>query len=474
MAEVHRWYQGYRYNKKPKELIEKISIIVQDQEISSLVPLLRIEKGARGGKLYYFFLAIESEKIGNIPLRVRDSNLLKCHFFQIPAVSSSTTFKYEEIKSMVGVAHDVTDYTNPIPYQEAIKQVKADDPFDIFSFTDCPNYELEATKKLEIDNPFNTSSFINESTFDLELSSKRCQQLLYWLSAVGNGTWELFKKACQTLELDKPQHILRKLTLLGHIESSSDGKHWSIAPTALVQIESQSENQEFILCGQQNEDLLRELKQYATIKLIDRPQDDAPTCVLVQLTNSKEVEQVIQSVRNRLGLTINQVGNVANQLTDVLPNLERWESRLQNIKGIKRSLYDWKFFDGKNFVDNSLFQQTGMYQRWDREEGSRLRMTLFYNSETDIWRQGDWYGLRFLAMHYNNQTCIARYDSATARLAIPFSQRWPQLYERALVLTSGKLPSYNRTEQNSWLIYENMSIDIVQKLTNKLHVTCNP
>lgn len=110
---------------------------------------------------------------------------------------------------------------------------------------------------------------------------------------------------------------------------------------------------------------------------------------------------------------------------------------------------------------------------WDTEENSCLRMTLFYNSETETWRQGDWYGLRFLALHYSKQTCIVRYDSATARLAIPFSQRWSQLYERVLVLTSGKLPSYNTTEQNLWLIYENVPLDIVQKLTAKLHVTCN-
>ncbi|NJO94221.1 MAG: hypothetical protein HC820_07470 [Hydrococcus sp. RM1_1_31] len=84
--------------------------------------------------------------------------------------------------------------------------------------------------------------------------------MLYWLSAVGNGTWESFKNACKVMKLENPQRILRRFKLLGHIESSSNGKYWSVAPTALVRIKSQSEHPEFILCGQQNEELLNEFQ----------------------------------------------------------------------------------------------------------------------------------------------------------------------------------------------------------------------
>ena len=220
-------------------------------------------------------------------------------------------------------------------------------------------------------------------------------------------------------------------------------------------------------------DLVSKLEQYAAVSLSKQDKGDAPPCISIQFTDSGEIKQVVESIKKSFGLTINQVGNVANQLADILPDLEKWESQLQNLQGIVPSLYNWKLFDGKNFVDCSLPEKTGMYQMWDMEENSCLRMTLFYNSETNTWRQADWYGLRFLALHYSNQSCIARYDSTTASLAIPSSQRWPQLYERALVLTSGKLPSYNRTEQNLWLIYENVPLNIVQTLTTKLHVTCN-
>lgn len=238
MTEITRWYQGYKCRNKPRELIETISRMVQEKDLSGFVPLLRIEKNARGGKSYYFFLAIESEEIGDIPKSVNDSHLLDLSFFKIPAVPGNSSFSYEQIKSMVGVIHQVKDYTNPIPYQIE-RQVQDKDPFDV-----------------------SVSIFTEVSTLELELSSKRYQQLLYWLSAVRSGTWELFKKACQTLELEKPQHILRKLKLLGHIETSSNGKHWAIAPTALVQVNSRSGNQEYIFCGQQNGDLLSKLEQY--------------------------------------------------------------------------------------------------------------------------------------------------------------------------------------------------------------------
>lgn len=447
MAEIKRWYQGYKCKKNPKELVEKISQTVQEQDLSDSIRLLRLEKGAKPRKEYCFFLGIESEKAGHIPQKIIDSPLLNLPYFKFSVIPGSPSFSYEEIKPMVGVAHQVEDYTNPIPYQVA-EQIQNDDPFDVSTFTEV-------------------------STLDLELSSKRYQQLLYWLSAVVSGTWELFKKACQTLKLNKPQHILRKLKLLGHIETSPNGKHWAIAPTALVQVNSRSGNQEFILCGQQNGDLVSKLEQYAVVRSIEQHKGDAPPCISIQFTDSSELEQVFEPIKKSFGLTIHQVGNVANQLADILPNLEKWELQLQNLQGIVPSVYNWKLFDGQNFVDCPLPQQTGMYQMWDKKENSCLRMTLFYNSETDNWRQADWYGLRFLALYYSKTSCIARYDSATASLAIPFSQRWPQLYERALVLTSGKLPSYNRTEHNLWLIYENVPLNIVQKLTDKLHVTCN-
>ncbi|MDY7014128.1 MAG: hypothetical protein SVX43_11130, partial [Cyanobacteriota bacterium] len=291
-------------------------------------------------------------------------------------------------------------------------------------------------------------------------------------SAVGCSTWESFKKACGTLELDDPRRILRRFKLLGHLESSADGRRWSIAPTALVRANFESENPEFILCGQQNGDLLKELEQHGIVCALDQPRGNAPPCVRVQRSGSIDSSGAIESIRSRLGVQIADAEDVALQLATILPDLEQWMLGLRSVPGIVTSLYDWKRFDGRDFVECSLPQQTGLYQMWNPEgEDSSLR-TLFYDSGSQTWRQGDWYGLRFLALCHSNQPCLARYDSATARLAVPYSQRWPELYERALVLASGLLPSYQKTEQSLWLIYENVGRELVQQLTQKLDVTC--
>lgn len=54
----------------------------------------------------------------------------------------------------------------------------------------------------------------------------------------------------------------------------------------------------------------------------------------------------------------------------------------------------------------------------------------------------------------------------TERLAIPIYQRWPEIYERALVLASGQLPTY----QGSWLLYDKVEREVVRQLTKKLNV----
>jgi hypothetical protein len=55
-------------------------------------------------------------------------------------------------------------------------------------------------------------------------------------------------------------------------------------------------------------------------------------------------------------------------------------------------------------------------------------------------------------------------------LAIPLEQRWPEIYERALVLASGQLSTYRRTEQNWCLVYERISPKLATQLTSKLGI----
>jgi len=439
MSQIHRWYKGFSYRGNPQELIKQISEQVQLHNLGNLVPLLRIEKGVRSRKPFYFFLAVESLQKGCIPPEVQ-STLLQLSFFKSP-ISGNPSFNYEEIKPMVGVAHEVYEYTNNIPYQ-SVNESNCDHPFNFIDLASINNHN-----NLLID----------------DVICSRYEELLYWLSAVGSGSWESFKKVCDSLQLQEPKRILRRLKLLGHLESSLDGKRWSVAPPSLVKINSQLDSQEFILCGQRCVSLLNQLAEYTNIISVDQPRGNAPSCIRLQVNESNKITEQFHII---------DAGDVSSRLAYILPDLKGWQQSLRSIPGIVPPLYKWKIFDGNNFFERTFQSETGMYQMWDREGGDFSRMTLFYETETDTWRQGDWYGLRFLALHYSDRPLIARYDSATARLAIPLSQRWPELYERALVLASGLLPTYHKTEQHLWLIYENITAILVKKMTKKLYVTC--
>jgi hypothetical protein len=100
-----------------------------------------------------------------------------------------------------------------------------------------------------------------------------------------------------------------------------------------------------------------------------------------------------------------------------------------------------------------------------------MSRTVFYDQPNNWWLQGDWYGLRFLALYHNQDiSCIVHYKKTTEKLAILSDQRWPEIYERALVLASGQLPTYQRTEQSWWLVYERISLKLATQLIDKLGV----
>lgn len=446
MTKVQRWYLGYSYRGKPQDLIEQISKIVQDKNLSNYLPLLRLEKGAKPRKPFYFFLAIESDRIGAIPADVEGSHLLKLPYFKSPAVRGNASFTYEQIKQMVGAAHDVCDYTYTIPYQPRQPQVN--------------NNEEDW-----ITSPYQSSSDLEERSHEVEERSQRCDRLLYWISAVGCGTRDSFNKVCETLNIDHPKRLLRRLKLLGHLESSADGKRWSIASPALVKISSDSDTPEYTLCGQRSIELLKQLQHYAEVISKPQPQGNAPACIRVKTTKIEEIASQ---------LSLLNPGEVSLQLAELLPELTDWQQNLTTLPGIVSPLYQWKRFDGEinDFIECISPNETGMYQMWHSEKTGIPPRTLFYEADTATWRQGDWYGLRFLAHHHSDRPCVVRYDTMMACLIIPWNQRSPEIYERALVLASGFLPTYYPIQQTECLIYENIRKELVQKLVEKLHLTC--
>jgi hypothetical protein len=449
-----RYYLGFCYKGDAQKLIEVISQQINEYDLSKLIPLLRVEKKDRQNKRgeFYFFLAIDKVDNPQFEKKYQDfkDKILVLPYFHRQAVKGLSQFTYEQIKPMVGNNHYLEDYTNPIPYQKNQEKDIESNPFT-FDFT--PAYLLD------------------------ESEEKKYQHLLYWLSSIGNCSWQLFKQTCELLNLKNAQRIIRRLKLLGHIETSDDGKQCFINPPFLVKILSNSGQEKFILCGQRNQKLISILTNYGEIIYSSQPLKNAPHTIEVKFNQSLDVKNIIQEIKTKYNLIIYSSNLTICQLEN-LPNFEQWWENLPTLQGIVPSLYDWKYLVNNDFIDCLNPDQTGMYQmfksRGENQESTIRKpiATLFYDQDNQCFKQGDWYGLRFLTLKKNNEHILWKYDVHKRRLAIPYSQRLPELYERFLVLSSGILPSYSKTEdENIWLIYENISEQLLEVLIKKLSLS---
>lgn len=435
-----RWYMGFKQktNKlNPERLIEVISKSVQSGNLVQYLPLLRIEKNPKGE--YYFFVAIESINIGNIPSEV-DSFIkdLKEKCFNFPVDKRRNQFTIDQIKPMVGVAHDVQDYTNPIPYRLQPKTIR-ESPLIL-----VPNSETQSLSDEQI----------------RQFSTKH-EHLLYWLSALGSGTWESFKKTCEILGLAEPKRILRRLKLLNHLSTSGNGSKWQVNPPSLIHTGTNSEtgDRTFLLYGQRSHKFLQKLKTLGSLKVNQQPRGEALQRIELILPSQIRDEILIQRMQT-YGYSINFTHPPS------ILSLNDWQNSLTRIEGLTFD-FDLKRFDGTNFIDCTFQEETGFYQFWTRDSSPQLRYSFFYDQKTGSWLQGDWYGLRFLAILSIGQNVEVHYNPEAKKLEVPITQRFPELYESYLVMALGLLPTYD----SHLLIYERISLQLATELTIKLNIT---
>jgi hypothetical protein len=324
-------------------------------------------------------------------------------------------------------------------------------------------------------NPFNLLDDVSTAIAD-SLPPENYDFLLFWISSLGSGSRESFRSACKMLQIPEPKRVLRRLKLLGHIETSADGKRWSGTPISLVSVKSsQPDSQEFILCGQRSSNLLDILGDSTFIEYIEQPKGDAPLCIRVQLGADPEaIDQLVEVLRDR-NIAIQNVGNASLKFAEALPTWQEWMQTLPRISAPILG-YDYAYYDIQQarFIECDFPNITGMYQLTHQKLSQLSPHVCFVDKARDRWFQGDWYGLRFLALQYSNQRLMARYDRETNNLDIPWSQRWSEIYERALVLSSGCLPSEVTTNHfGRTLQYQNVQAEVAELLANKLNINLN-
>ena len=101
-----------------------------------------------------------------------------------------------------------------------------------------------------------------------------------------------------------------------------------------------------------------------------------------------------------------------------------------------------------------------------------FQLTVFFDAGAESGRRllrGEWYGLRFLALRRSGKYLKAMWrDEDGGLLAVPYRQRWPLLYERALVLSTGLLP--RRHPENGLLYYQGIPLALATSIAEPLGV----
>jgi hypothetical protein len=109
-----------------------------------------------------------------------------------------------------------------------------------------------------------------------------------------------------------------------------------------------------------------------------------------------------------------------------------------------------------------------MYRLTSRS-GFGNRFVAFYDRGKQKWLQADWHALRFLALTAEGSADFVVYNKAASSLMMPAQQRWPVLYEKALVLASGLLPS--PAANPDWLQYYDVPLSLCRAVGAKLGVS---
>lgn len=435
MAE--RWYRAIRISgrRKPADVVQLVSKFIENNQLGDYVPRLCVQKLPRGKRRdeFYLFLGVLSAQKGETPseiaplLNILDSSLRGWHIADVD---------FQEIKGMVSGEIEINNYGRTIQYR--LPQLLApEDPFATETLSDT----LE-NKPVESYN-----------------------QLLYWLSVIGSGSWDTFRTICQTLlpsDSPPPRQIFRRLRLLGHVEYQNQAKRWVICPPCLVQI-GDMPHPAYYLAGQRTPRMIEQLKRQANwVSYLFHPGGLAPDCVRLTFETRQLAETAVATTPY-----LRPVGDSAYKLAAILPPIDEWQKELETLplSYIVPGLYHFQQWQDNAFQPVTFREKTGLYQLTRHDvEHNPPQFALFYHADQACWYRGDWYDLRYLAQHHTGQAASAHYHPLIGQCAIPLNSRWPHLYERALVLASGQLPQI----RDSWLYFTHISPQLAQTLATKL------
>jgi hypothetical protein len=266
----------------------------------------------------------------------------------------------------------------------------------------------------------------------------RFDRLLAWLSVQVSGTWTQFADACRSLGLDastKTGDVLGRLQLLGHIEVSADGNRWAVTPPVIVG----DVRGGWFLCGQRCNRLLEQLA--AVLPMERLPQRGGPTIV----TLSPSTEQLATRSVTIGAVQIPLIGDACRQLAAHFPTWDLWYANVRNsyhpdlaaTEAVERLAVEGQAATVRPEMSNGkLTVGEGLYRLTFRH--GYTTVVRAYCDGAGAWTRCDWYGMSYLAQRSSGLRAFC----CDSDFIIPVDQPWPRVYERPLVLATGKLPSW--------------------------------
>lgn len=390
----HPWYRVYRHRGRPDDLASSLAAYVRNRGLSDNVVSLSLEK--LPGREFYFVLGMVTDapfELGAAEHAIVECPLLKEYFGDLAT--------REEFKSFASGELRLTTLGQTIQYREMQREA-LDDPF------------------------------ANESITE-EVPQHSANELLWYLSSVGKGSWAQLQRACRALGFDNEgdaTRLARTFRILGHIELSRDGSEWSVNPPVAVGART-------------------------------------PAGTLKFLTGRRTVHETGEVTRQPLGPDRLVVEGEAEEFAaeriacslPTVPELIAGYTEVGHVDPHNNKLFH---YDLNGFSTRPFKGAPGFYKVATPSERT---MHLLLDAQ-GTWRSGDWYSLRFFHLAINQLLIQPEYDARSWQFAVMADQRLPEAYERALVLASGLMPTSSR----GWLIYPNVSPELAEAMTARLQV----
>jgi len=437
---MERWYIAFNTVGSPHDILLRLAQAVREHRLGDFVVRFCYEKGTgkKRGQ-FYVFVGVASEEKGIIPQEI-----------------------YNEFYGMLQRLH-LSDHQMYVYFDDVKRMVPGEKELEIHNLRQIKMLKLD---KLEPSDPFSYTGVEAIGTQTAEINPAY-NELLYWLSAYGRGTWQQFRAACQELGLDPKgeyaKRIVRRLRSLGHLELTNEGQNWFITPSCIVEMPSNEGQYCAFLAGQRSPQLIQALQQVAQVESDPHPYGNAPEVVRIMFTSQDEAKSFVKSYTQQ-HYSLYLAGRADMRIASTLPDLASWEVSLPALSLVKGN-YTFEQWMNNGFYPIELPKVTGLYRLTHiSTRFEHPQLTLFYNAEKDRWHKADWYGLRYLMLRRTGETCEFHYDEHLKTLSIAKDQRLPDLYERSLVLASGRLPVYRHDQ----IIFGNISETLAHMVANKL------